>query len=184
MVNPLNRRRGDLVEDKKTRVRSELENILAEKHEANYSEEDGVLTKKITPTDIYKAVKSLGRANHVQGEFLLHLDDRMTEFNGFRSEVQILQKDVEKYCNDRSESCPVLPIIRKVESDLGVHLSEAELAAVVGEATAELRDRIKKQGMDEERQRFDRAIKIIGSGCLVLGSVTAFITWLLGIWTF
>lgn len=177
------RRRGDKVDGYKVKVRKELEDLLLEKTEKHYEvEADGILTKKITPADIYNAVKHLNKSNYVQGQFLLHLDDRMTEFNGFREEVQTLQKDVTEYCNDRTESCPILPLVKGLEDGLTEHLAEEEREHLVETVTADLKRKWRDEGRRDEQQRFERAAKIVGLLLTGVTVATATITWLLGMW--
>lgn len=144
--------------------------------------EDGVIVKRVTPLMIYQRLKVIEEIQRDHGEFLGHLDKRMDDYNGFRKEVLQLQEDITTYCNDRTESCPVLPLLRKVEGDLGEHLSDVERIAAISEATSTLREQIKREGMDEERNRFNRAMKIIGASATIIVTLTGFISWVLGLW--
>ena len=185
MLQMNNRRRGDLVQAEdsyKARARAELENTLERYSDVEYVEEDGAVVKKITPVDLYRVLKRNEHIVNVHGNFLLYLDDRMTEFNGFRKEVQQLQKDVSEYCNDRIDSCPVLPLIREVEENLGTHLSDTEKAVLVSDTTNALKTKWTQEGKDEERERFNHTAKVISVVISIVAAATGLITWFLGIW--
>ena len=187
MESKLNRRRGDPVQvgdSYKARARAELEKTLEHFSDAEYEELDGSVVKKITPVDLYRVLKRNEHIGSVHGKFLLYMDDRMTEFNGFRKEVQQLQKDVAEYCNDRIESCPILPMVREIEEDLGNHLSATEKAEIVTKTTESLKAKWKEEGREEERFRLEKTVKIVSLVIAIITAATGLITWFLGIWKF
>jgi tRNA G37 N-methylase Trm5 len=61
---------------------------------------------------------------------------------------------------------------------------EKEQCAAIDEATYELREQLIAMGKAEERDRFERAIKIIGAVVLVLTTATGLITWFFNLWRF
>jgi hypothetical protein len=167
---------------KTAEARKELENTLVDHPELEYTEQDGALIKKVTQVDIYSALRRLNKTSAIQSKFLLYLDDRMHEYNGFRAEVIQLQGDVNQYLNNRTESCPVLPLVRKVEEMIGDHLDDEEKEKLITTTTESLREKWMDQGREEQQQRFERISKIIGLLLTGITVATATITWIFGIW--
>jgi len=165
-----------------TRARAELEALLSSYPAKDYEEQNGELVKRVTQGDIFRALRHLSKASAVQGKLLLHLDDRITDFNGFRGEVIDLKKDIDAYLKGRSKSCPVLPLVREVEIAFNAHVDEAEKEELIATTTAALKEKWTNEGKKEERERFERAIKIIGLAFTGITVATATITWILGLW--
>ncbi len=172
------RRRGDLVSHNKTKVRVELEAMLADKFEADYSEENGVITKKITPLDIYKAVKQVSYVNRLQGEFLLHLDDRLIEHNGWGPRFDDLEQSFEELCDHRDETCPLKPVTEELQTMLIDHLKVNDNETLVKSKQMEWI----AEGEAQAERRLKRAATIVGIATASIGSFTAFVTWLIGMW--
>jgi hypothetical protein len=62
--------------------------------------------------------------------------------------------------------------------------TEKARCAAIDEATYELREELMSMGKAEERERFERAIKIIGAAVLIITTATGLITWFFNIWRF
>ncbi len=173
----LQRRRGDLVEGK-SKVRRELEAVLSVKPEAHYSEEDGVLKKTISPLDIYKAVKDIGYTSRLHGEFLLHLDDRLIEHNGWGPRFEQLEEAFDELCSQRDDTCPLKPLAEEMQEKLLDHLRlEGEEALIESKHLEWI-----AEGEAQAERRLKRAATIIGVTTGIVGTSMAFITWVLGLW--
>lgn len=173
------------VRDKsKEKRREELEKLLEYCPESvEYEEEgDGVLSKKITPIHTYKLMKAIGHRQQVQGQFLLYLDDRITDQNGYHGAILSLQEQVTKICNDRDQTCPVAPLVREIEEIVVSHLETTKDEKLITETEMKLREQWKLEGKNEERNRFERSAKIIALVISVVTFATGLITWFLGIW--
>ncbi len=171
------RRRGDLVGEK-SRVRQELEAVLAVKTETHYAEEDGILKQTITPLDIYKAVKQISYTNRLHGEFLLHLDDKLIEHNGWGPRFDDLEQSFEDLCRQRDETCPLKPLAEEMQTKLLDHLQAEDGEALVKSKQMEWI----AEGEAQAERRLKRAATIVGITTASIGSFTAFVTWLIGMW--
>ncbi len=80
--------------------REKLEKTLSFWPDDGYEEEEGAVIKRTTLVQIYKAVKQLSRNMTIQGEFLLHIDDRLTEYNGWGPRFDQLEESFEEHCNE------------------------------------------------------------------------------------
>ena len=168
--------------DRNARIREQLEQALQTYPEEAYQEEEGVLVKRVNQTQIYQKLQLIGRSQQLMGHFLLHLDDRITAQNGYKDELKSMQETIEQICTERIEACPVLPEVQLMREDFDVHVAEADKETLIATTTTQLKDKWRKEGQIEEQQRFTRAITIITTACVVLGALTAFITWIMGLW--
>ncbi len=167
------------------KAREELEGLLlSECPDAGYVEEGGELVKKVTQSHIYSAIKILSKNNSIMGKFLLHLDDRIEEQNGYKDELKALREDFKKLCNDRIESCPVLPVIRGLQEELTEHLSDAEKAELVVETTSTLKEKWKKEGREEASFQLRKTLGWIGAVVAIVTVSMALISWIFEFWKF
>jgi len=167
------------------KAREELEGVLLlDCPDTGYVEEGGELVKKVTQTHIYNALKILSKNNNIMGKFLLHLDDRIEEQNGYKEEIKQLRQDFQKVCNDRIESCPVLPLIKEVQDSVIDHLSEEEKEKLVLETAANLKEQWVKSGRDEETFRLRKTLGWIGAVVAIVTVSLALVSWIFEIWKF
>ena len=176
----------------KSKRREELEKMLeyCPKEEAELVEEDGEIIKKVTPLQSYRLMKSIGKFQKVQGQFLLYLDDRITEQNGYHDSIKKLQEEVSQICNERETTCPVIPIVEKLKSNMTEHLdgeAEKKLAHDIEQA---LISKWKEKGAEEEQERyrleearFRRKMSWIGAIVSIITVSIAVLSFLLGVWS-
>lgn len=167
------------------RAREELENSLRVMPREHYEEEGGTLVKRVTQLHILEAVQVLGKNQEAMGKFLLHLDDRIFEQNGYRAiiettqeTIEMVQKRVEQICSDIEVSCPNLPEIREIKEKINLHLAQEEKESLVERATTKEREKLISQGRDEAERRFKRITVVIGTTVGVVGitiTIAAFI---------
>jgi hypothetical protein len=110
-------------------------------------------------------------------------------FTKLEKELQATRSDVKKYnglfnkmtcMGDTQVKIEELIRAQVKRCDEVQALKETEFA--VATATDTVRDQLIKYGKDEERDRFERAIKIIGVGVLLITTATGLVTWFLNLW--
>lgn len=167
------------------KAREELEQSLQELPHAKYEEENGSLIKRVTQVQVLEAIQVLGKNQEAMAKFLLHLDERIVEQNGYRPLIEETQETikkvqvrVEEICSEREMTCPNTKKIADIKDKIEGHLNDEEKEAIVAGATGELRDKLIKQGQDEAERRFKRITVTIGTTVGVIGitiTIAAFI---------
>ena len=167
------------------KARERLEKAMQSLPKAEYQEEGGSLVKRVTQVQIMSAVQVLGENQEAISNFLLHLDDRITEQNGYRGLIEetqqtinTVQKRVEEICSERELTCPNTPKISELTTLLNGHLSQEEKEELIEKATTEEREKLIKQGQDEAERRFKRITVTIGTMVGLIGitiTIAAFI---------
>jgi hypothetical protein len=166
-------------------VREDLEKLLNEGFwESSYQEENGAIVKRVTQTEIFKAIKRLGKAHYTAGQFLLHLDDRITEQNGYKDELKGLQETVNKICTERDQTCPLLPLVTEIKTEFNGHLEERAKEMLIEETTDSLKQQWIEQGREDEAMRFKRIMGWIGAVATIVTVAMASITWFINLWNF
>lgn len=109
---------------------------------------------------LYKSMEQLGKQmNQLQGD--------IKKYNGLYVKVTEMNTKFDKQiarCNE----------VQNMKAT----------AEAVDVATGDLKRLLIQQGMEEERYRFERAIKLIGAGVLILTTATGLITWFFNLWGF
>lgn len=102
--------------------------------------------------------------------------------NKLCKQLATLESDLKKYngLHNRFNSVEEM-LVEQIKKCNDVQIEKAKCAAV-NVATESLREELIKLGRDEERERFERAMKIIGAGVLLLTTATGLVTWFLNIW--
>ena len=167
------------------KAREELVQSLEQLPHAKYEEENGALIKRVTQVQVLEAVQVLGKNQEAMAKFLLHLDDRIVEQNGYRPLIEETQETikkvqvrVEEICSEREMTCPNTKKIAEIKDKIDGHLNDEEKEALVAGATGELREKLIKQGSDEAERRFKRITGMIGATVAVVGitiTIAAFI---------
>ncbi len=175
---------GAVRNKRNTKMREEFERSLGMDSDTEYIEEDGALVNKVTHVQVFQAVRDLRQDYKHMGKFLLHLDDRITDQNGYKDELKLMQGTLESLCNDRTVTCPVFPIVNELKEDLEQHLAEEAKNELIATTAQKLKEQYLQEGKDEEAFRFKRAMGIIGAIATIITLFMAVITWLLDLWSF
>jgi len=164
--------------------REELEKLLKECPVAEYEEVDGLVVKKVSPLQTYNLVRHIGYGQSVMAKFLLHIDDKMEEHNGYGEKFEQLETAFKDLCSNRDETCPLKPFAEELRDQLALHLTEEEREKLIVQVSTSAEEKWKEKGATEERERFERAIKIIGVAVLIITTATGLITWFFDVWRF
>lgn len=156
------------------KAREALEASLQRLPRSEYKEENGALVKRVSQVQILEAVHVLGRNQEAIGEFLLHLDDRITEQNGYRGlieetqgTIKEVQGRVEEICSDREKTCPVAPEVKQLTEKLSEHLEEEREEGI----KTETKEEIYKEAQEEAEKRFKRITATIGATVAIIGLI-------------